>query len=51
MDWLEKNYEMLKEETNILKKTFEKLEMDNQKIKETIDILKSKLDLSKYLFE
>ena len=50
-DCLENNYEMLKEETNVWKKTFETLVIDNQKIRENIECLQSKLDLSKCLFE
>jgi hypothetical protein len=48
---LENNYEILREETYVRKKTFEKLGIDNQKIRESIEVLKSKLELSKCLFE
>ena len=51
MDCLENNFEIMKEETSVWKKTFEKLGIDNQKIRENIEVLKSKHDLSKCLFE
>ena len=51
LDCLENNYEMLNEETNIWKKTFEQLGIDNQKIREYIEVLENKLDLSKCLLE
>jgi hypothetical protein len=42
---------MLKEETNIWKKTLEQLGIDNQIIRENIEVLNNKLDLSKCLLE
>ena len=39
------------EETNVWKKTFEKLRVDIQKNRENIEVLQSKLDFSKCLFE
>ena len=51
MDCLENNFEIMREETNVWKKPFEKLGIDNQNIRENIEVLKSKLDLSKCLFE
>ena len=38
MDCLENNYEILKEETNIWKKTFEHLGKDNQILRENIEV-------------
>ena len=51
LDCLENNYEMLKEETNAWKKSFEQLGIDNQKIRENMEVLQSKHDLSKFLFK
>ena len=50
LDCLENNYEMLKEEKSVWKKTFEQLGIDNQKIRENIEVLRSKFDLSKCIF-
>ena len=51
LDCLEINYEMLKEEKSVWKKTFEQLGIDNQKIRENMEVLQSKHDLSKFLFK
>jgi hypothetical protein len=51
VDCLENNYEMFKEETNIWKKTFEQLVIDNQIIRENIEVLKNKIEISKCLLK